>query len=119
MKSNTMRTAEQRLRPAADAVEAIMPDGMGVAIFIFERNTDKGQIAYIANARREDMRRALTEFLHKWEADAAGQPFYPLTLDAFEAFAQSSRSIATLDTIDKYRKLSNEGPIQKEEVSQQ
>lgn len=120
MKSPIQREAESRLRSAITAVEKIMPNGMGVAVLVFERGTDEGSIGYIANARREDMRRALTEFLKKWDADAAGAPFYPLTLEAFEAWvATCPLNKNTLTLVKAFRRFSNDGPTNTEEVSQQ
>lgn len=123
MKSPIQRDAESKLRTAIAAVEKLMPSGIGIALFVFERNTDKGNIGYIANARREDMRRALTEFLRKWESDAPGQPFYPLTLEAFEAWVEHSENsllgCSVRNALAVYHQLSNAGPTNATEVTQQ
>lgn len=126
VKSVIQAQAESRLRPAIEAVEKLMPPGMGIAILVFERNTDKGNMGYIANARREDMRRALTEFLGKWEADAGGKPFYPLTLEAFEAWAtdqalpvEDADREVILHALSAYKKFSNASPTNPTEVTQQ
>lgn len=122
MKTIIQVEAEARLKPAIRALEKMMPPGMGIALFVFERNTDRGNMGYIANAERQDMRRALAEFLAKWDADAAGQPFHPLTLEAFEAWIQhdalpveDSDREAVLHAISAYQKFSNATA----EVSQQ
>lgn len=119
VKSVIQVQAESRLRAAIEAVEKMMPPGMGITILVFERNTDKGNIGYISNARREDMRRALTEFLGKWEADAGGKPFYPLTLEAFEAYATANMRDDVVQVIANYRNFSNASPTNPTEVSQQ
>lgn len=128
MKSQRQIQAENRLRKAIKKVEGIMPDGIGIAMFVFEHGTEKGNIGYIANAERQSMRRALTEFLGKWDADAAGAPFYPLTLDAFEGWIrqqakdtpESAGSLGpALAALEVYRDLSNHGATNTAEVSQQ
>lgn len=122
MKSPIQREAESKLREAVEAVENVMPSGIGIALFVFERNTDKGNIGYIANARREDMRRALAEFLSKWEADAKGQPFMPPTLDAFEGWIEqngAADNVKPSEAVTMYRYLSNASATNQEEVSQQ
>lgn len=116
-KSPKQRAAEAQLRRAIKRVQGLMPGGMGVAIFVFEHGTEKGHLGYISNASRPDMRRALTEFLGKWEGDAAGAPFYPLTLDAFEAWLAEQPPMHVFHALDTYRKLSNEGPKLGEEVA--
>lgn len=122
MKTPRQIQAENQLRNAIKRVQAIMPKGMGVAIFVFERDTAKGNMGYISNAERQGMRRALAEFLDKWDADAAGAPFLPLTLDAFEAWVMAQRDEVTRApasipaALARYRELSNASGILPEEV---
>lgn len=118
-KSAIQTQAESRLRKAITTLEKIMPTGIGIAIFVFERNTDKGNIGYVANAERQGMRRALAEFLAKWDAEASGTPFHPLTLEAFEAYAIAQMRDDLVEAIDNYRRFSNEGPTLPSDVVQQ
>lgn len=43
-----------------------MPNGVGFTLLMFDFGTD-GNIAYLSNAKRDDMCRALREFLSKVE----------------------------------------------------
>lgn len=117
-KTPQQRVAEEKLREAIEAVQAIMPKGQGIAILTWEHGTDQGHIGYIANAARDDMRRAMTELLGKWASAAVGKKFFPLTLDAFEAYTREKLEAetcaqareyrdATLAAVTAYRDLSN------------
>lgn len=50
----------------ADKVEAMLPKDMGFAILVFPLN-NPGMTNYVANARREDMIKALRECANKLE----------------------------------------------------
>lgn len=49
-------------------IQKYLPKGWGFSLFIFDFNTDKGSIFYISNAKRDDMLKALKEFIKKEEA---------------------------------------------------
>lgn len=108
-KSEKQLAAEAELQGIASMVEQVLPDGMGFAVLVFEKNRDAGHIGWVANGRRSDMRRALAEFLSKWDAESRGGVFYPLTLDGLEAWAAAKpgENFKTLQAIREYARLSN------------
>jgi hypothetical protein len=109
MKSLIQLEAERRLQGALRMLQSIMPPKMGIALFVFEHHRADGHFGYVSNGERQDMRRALAEFLSKWDADAKGAPFNPLTLDAFEAWAISQAMPDVARLVGVYRALSNSG----------
>lgn len=62
------------MRGLAEAIADALPAKSGFCLLVFEMNTDQGTMSYISNANREDMVKALKEFISKAEKDARGPP---------------------------------------------
>lgn len=59
-------------RSIAEALTEALPEGLGFALLVFDFG-EGGNLAWISNARREDMVRALREQLARLEAGMAGE----------------------------------------------
>lgn len=57
---------EQQCREIADTIAQACPAGVGFALLLFDYG-DGGNIAYVSNGARDDMRKALRELLDRWE----------------------------------------------------
>lgn len=59
----------KRLRRAIREAQKALPPGTGITMFIFDfiEEGKKGGVAYISNARREDMVKMVQEWLSKVE----------------------------------------------------
>jgi hypothetical protein len=55
-------------RNLAAAITPLLPEGVGFSLQTFTMTGGPRHIAYISNARREDMVLALRELLNKWES---------------------------------------------------
>lgn len=65
------REALQRIGKELRDIE---PAGLGFALLVFDFGPG-GNLAYVSNARREDMLRAMREFIEKNEAGGVGTVF--------------------------------------------
>lgn len=63
---------EAYARQIAEALSEALPEGLGFALLLFNFG-EGGNLAWISNARREDMVRALREQLARLEAGMAGE----------------------------------------------
>jgi len=48
-------------------VDSALPEGVGVALVLFDFGNEQGQICYASNADRRDMYRALRNLLEHWK----------------------------------------------------
>lgn len=53
---------ERQCREIAEAIQHLMPPGAGFALLLFDMG-EEGNMAYVSDARREDMLKALRELL--------------------------------------------------------
>lgn len=63
---------EQQCRELATLLKERVPAGVGFALFIFDYG-EKGNLAYVATAQRDDMRRAILEWLERTEESPPAQ----------------------------------------------
>lgn len=63
---------EAHSRAIAEAIAESLPEGIGFALLLFDFG-EGGNLAWISNANREDMVRALREQLARFEAGMAGE----------------------------------------------
>jgi hypothetical protein len=57
---------EQQLKAVGRAVKDNMPDGWGFTLFMFSYGAD-GSMFYLSSANREDMVKAMKEFIERQE----------------------------------------------------
>jgi hypothetical protein len=66
--------AVQAARLMGDVLKGAVPEGVGFAVLIFDFGAG-GNLAYVSNAQRADMVKAMREFITKVEAGAAPSVF--------------------------------------------
>jgi hypothetical protein len=64
---------EERSRAVARRITEALPTGAGFALFVFDFGA-KGNLAYVSNAKRDDMIAAVKEWLAKQEAGVFTDP---------------------------------------------
>lgn len=68
-------------RAIAEALSEALPEGLGFALLVFDFG-EGGNLAWISNAKREDMVRVLREQLARFEKGMAGEHTPPEGSDA-------------------------------------
>lgn len=56
---------EEVLRKVGEVIKEMTPPGWGFTVLLFDVNTTKGSMFYLSSARREDMVKAMKEFIEK------------------------------------------------------
>lgn len=64
---------EEQAQEVADAIRDVLPEGIGFGLILFDFGED-GQLTWISNGRREDIRKALIEWLEWSEGMWVGLP---------------------------------------------
>lgn len=59
----------KQMHQIGSAIGDVLPPGFGFALFVFEMS-EEGHMNYISNANREDMVKALLEFLENLKKDS-------------------------------------------------
>lgn len=56
---------EEVLRKVGEVIKKMTPPGWGFTVLLFDVNTTKGSMFYLSSVRREDMVKAMKEFIEK------------------------------------------------------
>lgn len=56
-----------KMQDIAKMVKSQLPDSFGFILLTFEHNTNKGDMIYVSDSNREDVIKAMKEFIEKTE----------------------------------------------------
>lgn len=57
------------MKTLADAIKRQIPTTHGFALLVFDMHTNNGNVSYISNGERADMKKVMRELIGRWEAD--------------------------------------------------
>lgn len=58
---------EKALKALGDQIKGFLPKGWGFTLMLFDTDTTRGSMFYISSANRDDMIKAMKEFIKKNE----------------------------------------------------
>ena len=66
---NEEQKAREKLKQIGNAIGGLLPEGYGFVLMVFETNTSEGRLDYISDCQREDVIKAMKEFIAKTERE--------------------------------------------------